>query len=295
VALVHKPADAHDLCLTTNGATDLTDVGLGTDACPVKFQSSPRQIAGGPLAEDVFKCTLKPLNFSDSDYTGIAFTDDQQTRLRAVFPDGVCDWSQPGVMQVAADGGTTFEAGPGGEPLGGAPESTLGPPILTALNPAKVWIGLKNSDDVGAKFDLKAEVFNGDTLIGTGQLNGAAGGGSGFGNAKLNTIALNLTSTPQDLPEGTLLSVRVSARISCSARGHASASARLWFNDPQASSRFAAMIDGVSTDYYLRVGSSLEETQGQGPRSDIDVLLNSKDPCPDRPFTSVGAWSISLD
>src|SRR5262249_32109827 len=157
-------------------------VGLGTDACPVKFQGSPRQVAGGPLAEDVFKCTLKRLNFSDPDYTGITFTSDQQTRLQAVFPDGVCDWSKPGVMQVAADGGTTFEAGPGGEPLGVPPSSSLGPSILTALNPAKVWIGLKNSDDVGAKFDLKAEVFNGTTLIGFGQLNGAAGGSSGFNN-----------------------------------------------------------------------------------------------------------------
>ncbi len=33
------------------------------------------------------------------------------------------------------------------------------PPFLTALSPAHVWLGLKNSDDVGTNFDLKAEIF----------------------------------------------------------------------------------------------------------------------------------------
>ena len=51
VAKVAAISGLKDLCLTTNGATDLTNVGLGTDACPVKFQSSPRQVAGGPQAE----------------------------------------------------------------------------------------------------------------------------------------------------------------------------------------------------------------------------------------------------
>ncbi len=125
-----KPVDATDMCIVANGATDaqIVDVGLGNPACPVTFQSSPRQVAGGPLSEDVFKCQLKPLDFGSSDYNGVVFTPDQQTRLAAVFPDGVCDWTLPGVGQQPSDGGTTFKNGPGGEPLGPAPESMLATP-----------------------------------------------------------------------------------------------------------------------------------------------------------------------
>jgi hypothetical protein len=120
----NKPADAHDMCLTNTGGTEpLNDVGLGTAACPVKFQGSPRQVAGGPLAENVFKCSVKPLNFSDPAYGGVVFTADQQARLAAAFPTGVCDWTKLGVGQVPEVPFTTFKDGPGGKPLGNAPVS----------------------------------------------------------------------------------------------------------------------------------------------------------------------------
>jgi hypothetical protein len=120
----NKPAGAQDMCLTNTGAAEpLNDVGLGTDACPVKFQRSPRQVAGGPLAENIFKCALKPLDFADPAYGGATFTAEQQARLLATFPTGVCDWSKPGVGQVAEVPFTTFKAGPGGQPLGAAPVS----------------------------------------------------------------------------------------------------------------------------------------------------------------------------
>src|SRR5262249_16918495 len=52
----NKPAGATDMCIVQNGATDaqIVDVGLGSPTCPVQFQSSPRQVAGGPLSEDIF-------------------------------------------------------------------------------------------------------------------------------------------------------------------------------------------------------------------------------------------------
>lgn len=120
----NKPADAADFCITTTGATDaeLVDVGFGTAACPVKPYGSPRVVSGGPLSEDIFKCQLKPLDFASADYAGITFTAGQQTRLRAVFTDGVCDWSKPGVGQTAWTP-TTFRAGPGGQSLPAVPSS----------------------------------------------------------------------------------------------------------------------------------------------------------------------------
>jgi hypothetical protein len=61
---------------------------------------------------------------------------------------------------------------------------------LTTLNPAKVWVGLKNSDAVGLRLDLLAEVFLHGTKVGEGQLCNVASGSSGFHNAKLNNIDL---------------------------------------------------------------------------------------------------------
>jgi hypothetical protein len=113
-----KPASAVDFCFLTgddNFTTPITDQAT-CDADPkLKFYSSPRRVAGGPLAENILKCQLKPLVFSD--YTGITFTAPQQARLNAVFPTGVCDWTKPGVGQQDAISPLTFAAGPGGQPL----------------------------------------------------------------------------------------------------------------------------------------------------------------------------------
>jgi hypothetical protein len=122
----NKPADAADFCLTTTGATDanLTPaLALDDPTCPVKHEATPRQAAGGPVAENIFKCSLKPLNFSDPGYGSTTFSDDQKARLFAVFPDGVCNWNVPGVGQVPVNPWSTFEGGPGGRPLGAAPMS----------------------------------------------------------------------------------------------------------------------------------------------------------------------------
>jgi len=71
-----------------------------------------------------------------------------------------------------------------------------------------VWIGLKNSDDVGTRFDLRAEVYqNGTTLIATGELDSVWGGSSGFNNARLNTIPLTLIG-PVGWPEGSTLTFK---------------------------------------------------------------------------------------
>jgi len=56
----------------------------------------PRFIAGGPLAADIIKCHLKPLD--PADYK-VAFSSAEWARLASIFPGGVCDWSRRGVQQ----------------------------------------------------------------------------------------------------------------------------------------------------------------------------------------------------
>ncbi len=59
--------------------------------------SNVRVEAGGPLSADVLKCQLAPVNASGY---RVAITPEQLDRLRRMFPEGVCDWTKPGVSQV---------------------------------------------------------------------------------------------------------------------------------------------------------------------------------------------------
>jgi hypothetical protein len=119
-----KPPGAFDLCYLTGDVTfsnPVTDMAQ-CDADPrLAKHASPRQVAGGALAEDILKCQLKPLDAAD--YAPVTFSDAQWARLHAVFADGVCDWSRPGVGQQEAVSPLTFAAGPGGQPLPPAPVS----------------------------------------------------------------------------------------------------------------------------------------------------------------------------
>ena len=63
--------------------------------------SFPRGVAGAPLAADIIKCQLKPID--PPDYK-VSFAAEDMARLTAIFPGGVCDWSKPGVEQQPPSG-----------------------------------------------------------------------------------------------------------------------------------------------------------------------------------------------
>ena len=126
-----KPAGTVDFCFLlgdTAFTTPITDMALCDSDSPqadgkgrLAKRASPRQVAGGPLAENILKCRLKPLN--SADYAPVVFSSDQLARLHAAFPDGVCDWDRPGVGQQPARSPLTFADGPGGHSLPPAPRS----------------------------------------------------------------------------------------------------------------------------------------------------------------------------
>ena len=117
----NKPESAFDFCyIGDDFSSKITDQAI-CDADPVlAYYASPRQIAGGPLAEDVLKCSLKPL---DRSAYSVTFTETQWSRLQATFAEGVCDWSEPGVGVQPAVPWLDYSAGPGGEPMPTAPVS----------------------------------------------------------------------------------------------------------------------------------------------------------------------------
>lgn len=123
--LAAKPASAFDFCYLstdTTLTTQITDQQVCNADPKLAIHSSPRQVAGGARAENILKCTLKPVSFAD--YGAVTFTAGQQTRLQTVFSTGVCDWTKPGIGQQAPVSPQTYAAGPGGVPLPAAPVST---------------------------------------------------------------------------------------------------------------------------------------------------------------------------
>jgi hypothetical protein len=127
--IANRPGGLHDMCLNTTGATDAevaADVGLGTPACTTFPWASPRQTAGGPLTEDIYKCQTKSVSNLDPAYGGATFTLPQLVRLKKLFAtSGVCDWSKPGVGQQTSPGWVSFATGD--------PAPLPPPPVSTPL------------------------------------------------------------------------------------------------------------------------------------------------------------------
>jgi len=95
-----KPADLVDACYQPDGTkiVERADYKNPDSQCNKMYPvyATPRIASGAPLTDDVLKCQLKPL---DPKEYGQSLTADQIERLKRVFPDGVCDYSKPGVGQ----------------------------------------------------------------------------------------------------------------------------------------------------------------------------------------------------
>jgi PKD repeat protein len=158
---------------------------------------------------------------------------------------------------------------------------------LTALAPANVWVS-KGLLNLGVRFDLKAEAYKDSTLVSTGQLNSVQVGSGGFNQATLVNIPF-ISFSPVTFSSGSALKVKVSVRNACSGSLLNSGTARLWFNDGQANSRFGATIGSTNSNYFLRNAFALATTVGAGPRQNIDVAAGAK--C--STFKTFGTWTIT--
>jgi hypothetical protein len=266
---------------STDGGATWTDIGAA-NLSPT--YAAAALVAGSPLA------TRRAYTGNSAGYPalvtvtgtlGVAFQNlDVRIRYRAASDSGV---GGPGwdIDDIVFNNitNTPFSV------VGAEPPNELG-----ALSPAHAWIGLKNSDDVGTNFDLKAEVFRNGTLVGSGQVNGVSGGSSGFNNAKDRMIALALSSPGTNgICPGTTLSIKLSVRIAVGVAGHRSGTARLWYNDSAAKSRFDVTIGGVTSDLYLLNGFVLGTSAGAGPKKTIDVTVDRL--VGGNPFKPFGTWS----
>jgi hypothetical protein len=95
----NKPPELVDACWTPQGEKIVepqTYNGPGRCNQLYPAHSDPRIAAGAPVANDVLKCALKPVD--PKDYAQ-PMTAEQLARLKAIFPKGVCDFSRPGIEQ----------------------------------------------------------------------------------------------------------------------------------------------------------------------------------------------------
>jgi hypothetical protein len=99
-----KPKDAVDGCFDKSApprfipdALPFTNKPLSPCSELYPVYSHARREAGAPLAANVIKCQLKPVD--QKDYK-VKLSSAEMTRLMRIFPGGVCDWSKPGVGQT---------------------------------------------------------------------------------------------------------------------------------------------------------------------------------------------------
>ncbi|MEH6565433.1 MAG: DUF6351 family protein [Halopseudomonas sp.] len=103
----NRPAAAVDSCFNTDGSliaegdavwNGIID-GQPEGACTEKFptHTTSRMVAGGPIEGSVFKCALKPVStaLGDGTYGSWVPSTDEQAQLNSIFPQGVCDYTQP--------------------------------------------------------------------------------------------------------------------------------------------------------------------------------------------------------
>jgi hypothetical protein len=103
----NKPPRAVDRCFDTlgqeiaagddvwDGVLDTKPPGPCTQVFPI--YSSTRRVAGGPFQGGIFKCGLKSVDaaIAAGDYGSWVPSAAERDRLMQIFPEGVCDWSQP--------------------------------------------------------------------------------------------------------------------------------------------------------------------------------------------------------
>jgi hypothetical protein len=93
----NKLPGAADTCWDLSGNKIVEQATLAPDTqCNTIYPyfTQPQLVAGQGLTKSVLKCHLKPVNFKDYNVT---FTPTEQVQLRSIFPNGVCDYSKPGV------------------------------------------------------------------------------------------------------------------------------------------------------------------------------------------------------
>jgi predicted extracellular nuclease len=173
---------------------------------------------------------------------------------------------------------------------------------LSATAPAQVFVGLKNSDDLGAAFDVRAELLVNGVPVTQGESLCVTGLSRPPGAA----LELSVPFAPQPgapLASGDVLELKLSTRIGtnpdgtqCAARGKAHG-LRLYYDAPRRPSRFGAEITpDPLRDYFLRqVGGAFV----LDPAAPVSPEPKQKDSgrlnfAGGNPWVEIGTWQRTI-
>jgi hypothetical protein len=189
---------------------------------------------------------------------------------------------------------------------------------VSALSPAHVWVGLKNSDDQGTQFDLRVELLKNGTPVASGLTRCVTGVTRNPTFAKEVVIPFDAFA-PEPVASGDVLSLRVSTRIGtivgdtkCAGPGGSHNNARglrLYYDSTGRPSRFDVTIaPNPNEDLYLHSdGGNCPNGDGDSPGV-TTRFLDSTPPtsatpkCKDslglnfnggNPYAVIGTWSLA--
>ena len=228
----------------------------------------------------------------------------------ALTPDGehlyVANQGSQNVSLVSTQTNTveaTIQTAPGSFPANvGITPAAVGR-SLTGLDPARMWIGLKNSDDQGTRFDVRAEVYKNDELVASG-LTRCISGVTRNPNSALEAVIAFNTFSSVTYDAGDVMSLKISTRIGTNPNdtkcpGHNNATGlRLYYDSTQRQSRFGAQLSpDPMTDFFLHTVGSNDVFDAVAP---INATALNKDSASiafafGNPWKSVGTWSMTID
>jgi hypothetical protein len=151
--VANKPGDIVNACWI--GGVMTTDMAACDTTYP--YFREPRTVAGDAVTTYVMKCQLKPLVATDY---AVTFTPQQWADLQAAFPDGVCDFSKPGVGFQPTVAWLDYSAGAGGTPIGDEPAVNT-PPDVTCTS---VTVAASQSCTASASVNGGVSDPNGDAV-----------------------------------------------------------------------------------------------------------------------------------
>ena len=173
---------------------------------------------------------------------------------------------------------------------------------LVLLGPAVAWVGLKNSDDQGARFDVLTEVYLNDVLVASGLSRCISGVTRNPNNAKEVVISFDPFS-PVTVNEGDVISLRVLTRIGTNSDGskcpgHNNAvGLRLYYGASNRPSRFGAQFSPEPfADFFLHTSGSVDSLIEVAPISASALFKDSAavNFSGGNPWKEIGTWSKAI-
>jgi YVTN family beta-propeller protein len=175
--------------------------------------------------------------------------------------------------------------------------------VLTSLGDALTWIGLKNSDDQGTKFDLRVQLFRNGSPVASGLRRCITGVTRNPNNAIEAPVAFD-SFVPETFNAGDTLTLTIQTRIGTNADeskcpGHNSgAGLRLYYDAAARQSRFGATLaPDPQKDFYLRRTGAVDFLSDVAPTAATAKFRDS----PPLSFANgnvwkdIGTWNVTIE